>query len=236
MGVIILILRRLPEAQNINDEALKKETPQTKLEEKGIPALNYSKIWSKLKFWLHKLWRLALDAKDLRPKPEAYQLKKLFLFRTKVKQEPITLQKTDTPAVLMQNGKEEELLELIRKEPKERKNYDELGKYYIANHKCQDAKDIYLYLVGHEVGNPNFHAKLAQCSFHLKEYELAENHFKKSLELDKMHPNRYYNLGLSQECQEKWNDALDSFSKASEMQPENEKYKTALEKAKKQIT
>ncbi len=235
LGVIVLILRRLPEAQNLNSEDLKKDTPHGKLEEKGIPAQSYNRLWSKIKFYLHKLWSLALDAKDLRPKPGAYQLKKLFLFRTKVKQEPIIVQKTENLQVPKEINKEAELFELIRLEPKERRHYDDLGKYYLTQHKYQDAKDIYLYLVGHEVGNPNFHAKLAQCAFHLKEFALAESHFQKSLELDKMHPNRYYNLGLAQECQEKWEKALDSFSKAVEMQPENTKYTLALEKAKKQL-
>lgn len=232
LGIIILILRRLPEAQNLEASGTKQETLYEKLEEKGIPAQTFNKFWSKFKFFLHKLWALALEAKDLRPKPGAYQIKRLFQFRTQVKKQPAVIK----PPELNQSAVSEEdrLLELIKKEPKEKKHYDELGRYYLNSEKYQDAKDIYLYLAGHEVGNPGFHARLAQAAFLIKDFSLAENHFAKSLALDKMHPNRYYNLGLSQECQEKWAQASENFAKAVEMDPKNQKYLHALERIRNQ--
>ena len=240
--MIILILRRLPEAQNLTPEDLKKETIESKLEEKGIPTQNINRSWSKFRFWLHKVWNLALEAKDLRPKPAAYNLKKLFLAKStpKALEQPKAAVRLLADVSLESKVKadsvtEEILLEAIKHEPKNHQNYDKLAKYYLAQHKYQDAKDIYLYIVGHEVGNPVFHARLAQTAFLLREFSLAENHFEKSLTLDKMHPNRYYNLGLAQECQEKWQDAANSFAKAIEMDPENQKYIAAFEKAKKQL-
>jgi tetratricopeptide (TPR) repeat protein len=240
--MIVLVLRRLPEAQTLTPDELKKETVETKLEEKGIPTKNINKLWAKFKFWLHKIWNLALEAKDLSPKPAAYNLKKLFQLKTspKVFEKPKSAPQLLTDANLETREKheavsEQELLEAIKREPKNHTHYDHLAKFYLTRHQYQDAKDIYMYLVGHEVGNPVFHARLAQTAFLLKDFNLAESHFEKSLALDKMHPNRYYNLGLSQECQEKWQKAADSFTKALEMEPQNLKYQAALEKVKKQI-
>lgn len=229
LGVIIIILRRLPEAQNLDEESLEKKTLAAKLENRGIRAEKFNKLLAKLKFWLHKVWSLALEAKDLKPAPGAYNLKKLFQTKTKPQ-----IKKTPEPIFtpLEQSQEPEEvLLERIKQEPKNKKNYDDLGKLYLAKQQYEDAKDTYTYLIGHDVSNSTYHARLAQASFLLKDFALAENHFSKSLALDKMHPNRYYNLGLSQECQEKWKEAAVSFSKASEMEPQNEKYKAAYEKA-----
>ncbi|MBL8030422.1 MAG: hypothetical protein JNN11_04200 [Candidatus Doudnabacteria bacterium] len=230
LGVIVLILRRLPEAQNLSKPREEKNSLANKLEEKGIQAEKFNRLLAKLKFWLHKIWSLALEAKDLKPAPGAYNLKKLFQTKTK-NQAAKTPEPVFSPAEQNQEP-EEVLLERIKQDPKNRKHYDDLGKLYLAKQLYTDAKDIYLYLVGHEVSNSTYHARLAQAAFLLKDFPLAENHFSKSLALDKMHPNRYYNLGLSQECQEKWKDAAGSFYRALEMEPQNEKYKLGFDRAK----
>jgi tetratricopeptide (TPR) repeat protein len=239
LGIIILILRRLPEAQNIKRYELKKDSPDTKLKYKGIPAESFSKVKAFIKFWLHKLWSAALEAKDLTPhQPSAYKLKKIFRFKT---ENPDVQSVTSTLSVRSpdfdgaQPDEEIEILEHIKREPKNHQLYDKLGRLYLKKQQYQDAKDLYLYLVGHEAGNSHFHARLAQSAYHLKDYALASKHFEKSLGLDKMHPNRYYNLGLSLECLEKWPEAIKAFTRAVEMDPENKKYTDALERVKVQV-
>lgn len=237
-GIIILVLRRLPDAQKIKEYELKKDSPEQKLQYKGIQAESFSKVKAFIKFWLHKLWSIALEAKDLKPhQPSAYKLKKIFNFKSQnppITTSEITL-KPGSDFDDAQKDEEMELLELIQREPKNYSLYDNLGKMYIKKAQYQDAKDIYLYLTGHEAGNPHFHARLAQAAFHLKDYALSSKHFERSLALDKMHPNRYYNLGLALECQEKWPAAVRAFEHALAMEPENKKYNDAIKKAKQQI-
>lgn len=238
LGIIVLILRRLPEAQNLDTHELKKDAPEHKLRFKGIPTQSFSRLKAFFKFWLHKIWSSALEAKDLRPQqPSVYRIKKLFNFKIQSPKVSAEIVRPQAPADFDGSVKDEELelLDQIKLEPKNYQLYDDLGRMYIKKHQYQDAKDLYLYLVGHQAGNSHFHARLAGAAFHLKDYALSARHFERSLALDKMHPNRYYNLGLALECQEKWRAAAEAFKKAVQMDPENKKYSDALEKANRQI-
>lgn len=230
MGVIVLILRRLPEAQKISEEDLSKLNE--KLNEKGIPAKSFSRIVSFIKFWLHRVWVIALEAKDLKTDdPSAYKLKRFFKFRLQKTQKPPVLKAPGEGATsTAAPGEEQVLLEKIKQEPKNFSHYETLGKLYLKQENYADARDIFTYLVGHVPGNPDFHAKLAHSSFCLGDFKLSAQHYQKSLDLDKMHPNRYYNLGLALERLEKYEQAKEAFKKALEMDPENPKYADAANK------
>ena len=49
----------------------------------------------------------------------------------------------------------------------------------------------------HASGNPDYWARLGFASFRLKDFTQASTAYKKSLDLDSSHANRYYNLAQS---------------------------------------
>ena len=69
LAIILIILRRLPEAANKEKElTITEKLPlEERLINKGVPVITISKIKVKLQFWIKKTWQFILEAKDLRP-------------------------------------------------------------------------------------------------------------------------------------------------------------------------
>ena len=241
LGLIAMILRRLPEAVSVQQQEEIAETVHEKLSRKGLPVLAVSKLRSLGKFWGQKIWHFVLEAKDLKPGATAgYKIRKMFnhaasaqttdgvardnIFSPQPPQQPEPVKPT-----------EHEILEAIKREPRNHKLYDDLGKLYLEQKNFSDAKDVYLYLVNHESGHSDHHAKLAFSCYQLKEFTTAVEHYRKSIALDSTHPNRYYNLALCLSTLARHEEAVQNFQKAAEMEPQNQKYLAALDRAKKAL-
>lgn len=200
---------------------------QQKIIEKGLPLVAFSKIRLKIRYFGEKIWRFILEAKGLRqPSNVGYKIKKIFRFSLKKK----VGSEENSNFLLKEKISEKDLLEAIKKEPKNLKNYDALGKLYMEERNYVDAKDIYLYLINHESGHSDFFARLAFCHYQLKEFEKAAENYEKSIALDSAHPNRYYNLSHCFAAQRKFEIAKQYLEKALEMEPQNEKYQQTLQK------
>jgi len=239
LGLIAMILRRLPEAVSEKEHESNLETVHDKLSKKGLPVLAFSKLKTVSRFWSQKIWHFVLEAKDLKPSAASgYKIRKMFAHQEKQgatdNQDKARPAGTAAALPLEQTTKsrEDEILAAIKKEPRNHKNYDDLGKLYLEQKSFSDAKDIYLYLVNHESGHSEHHAKLAYSCYQLREYTSAIEHYKKSIALDSTHPNRYYNLALCLSVMGKHKEALENFQKAASLEPQNQKYQMALEKAK----
>ena len=77
-GIVLIILRRLPEA-NAQADASEAAEAQEKLMQKGLPAVSLSKFTAKIKLFFKKIWNFALEAKDLKPHSNVgYRMKKIF--------------------------------------------------------------------------------------------------------------------------------------------------------------
>jgi tetratricopeptide (TPR) repeat protein len=231
LGILLIILRRLPEATAQQIEEAKEPEAHQKLIEKGLPAQAFSKVSVFLKLRIKQIWNFALEAKDLKPHAVAgYKMKKIFggkLAGTKPEAvKPLTMQEVRN---------EQYYLDQIKIQPKNLVHYDALGKYYLDQDNLSDAKDIYQYLVNHQPQSPDFQARLAYCFYQSKDFSKAAEHYEKSIGLDSTQPNRYYNLGLSLESSGKHLEALKALNKAIEQEPENPKYKQALNKVKKAL-
>jgi tetratricopeptide (TPR) repeat protein len=237
LGFIAMILRRLPEAVSAREHEQTHETAHEKLSKKGLPVLAVSKAKSIGRFWSQKIWHFVLEAKDLKPTAATgYKIRKMFSHHPEAKQavglaqneaqvvEPTRANEPERPS-------ENEILESIKREPRNHKLYDDLGKLYLEEKKFSDAKDVYLYLVNHESGHSDHHAKLAFSCYQLREFGTAVEHYKKSIALDSTHPNRYYNLALCLSTSGRHEEAIQYFQKAVELEPQNQKYQMALEKA-----
>jgi len=216
LGILLLILRRLPEAAAATEQASLETGVREKLLAKGLPARAFSKVSTFVKFWTRKIWNFILEAKDLRPHAAAgYRMQKIFNgrlpgFKPALAPQPITTHEVKS---------ERYYLDMIKLQPKNLSNYDLLGKFYLEQTNISDAKDIYEYLVNHEPGNPEFQARLGYCYYLLKQFGKAAAHYEKSLALDSTQPNRYYNLGLSLEGEGKLDEAVKNFEAAIALEP-----------------
>lgn len=216
LGILLLILRRLPEARFSAEQTPLEAGAHAKLLAKGLPAQAFSKIATFLKFWSRKIWNFILEAKDLRPHAAAgYRMQKIFRgklpgFKAAAPLQPITTHEVKS---------ERYYLDTIKLQPKNLSNYDLLGKFYLEQSNFTDAKDIYEYLCSHEPGNPEFQARLGYCFYLNKQFAKAAEHYQKSLALDSTQPNRYYNLGLSLEGAGNLADAVKNIETAISLEP-----------------
>ena len=243
LGIVAMILRRLPEAVDAKQQETQEETVHDKLSKKGLPVMAFSRAKSWGRFWGQKIWHFVLEAKDLKPaSATGYKIRKMFNYGAtqKTPAQSAALPGTQTPAATppaslpkeTPRPTEQEILDAIKKEPKNHRHYDDLGKLYLDQKNFSDAKDIYLYLVNHESGHSEYHAKLAYSCYQLREFSTAVEHYKKATALDSTHPNRYYNLALCLSVLGRQAEAVENFGKAAAMEPDNFKYRQALEKAK----
>ncbi len=217
-----MVLRRLPEANLLGGKE-KEQPAHEKLTKKGLPAESFSKIRHHVVFWVKKIWRFILEAKEITPSGSAVlKVKRLFAARSRPAEIPhLAEEPRDIPQIPVS---EDDLLELIKKEPKNLKLYDDLGKYYLHHGNFADARDIYLYLTSHASGMPEYWSNLGFVSFKTQNYSEAAEAYKKSVALDSNQPNRYYNLAQTYKALDQKEDARAALSKALEIDPQNFKF------------
>lgn len=230
LGILLLILRRLPQATAQMENQGVEAPAHHALQEKGLPAQALSKVRVFFNFWTRKTWNFILEAKDLKPHAAAgYKMKKIFGGKLPTFSKPaasITIpvqssaQAFNPPQQAQPQYKTEKYyLEIIKAEPKALSNYDALGKFYLDNENYEDARDIYLYLASHEPASPDYQARLAYCHYQTGEYRKAAERYKKSLALDSTQPNRYYNLALSLEASGNLEECVKIFEQAIQLEP-----------------
>lgn len=231
LGVLLIILRRLPEAAATRDEALAQPGAEKALIAKGLPAQAISRVKVTITTTVKKIWNFILEAKDLKPyAATGYRIKKIFGGKL-----PLSLfsKPFGGPQTLHEVKNEQYYLDTIKLQPKNLTHYDALGKFYLDGENINDARDIYQYLVNHQPSSPDYQARLAYCFYQIKNFDKAAEHYQKSIALDSTQPNRYYNLGLSLEAAGRPEEAAAALKKALELEPQNEKYLQALGKIEK---
>lgn len=231
-----MVLRRLPEAQNeqtkIPDDPLFM-AHQENLSKKGLPVFKFSKIKHHLVFWAKKIWRFALEAKEMAPTGAAVlKIKKLFYAREKPANANLS-EETDSAKVA--GLKERDFLDAIKQEPKNLAHYDNLGMFYLGQDNFSDAKDVYLYLANHDSGKADYWARLGFISYRLKNFNQAIEFYRKSVALDSSQPNRYYNLAQCYKAASDAERAREALNQALKMDPQNFKFLELKGRLEKQI-
>lgn len=224
LGIIILILRRIPEATGatpipgMRPSGPEEAKPEQELREKGVPAVALSKTRQAATVVGKKVWRFILEAKGLSQSPKVnYQISK-FLKRSEPEEAPVSAPVVD----------ESYYIDQIKRFPKDWQHYNNLGQFYMDNKNYPDALGVYEYLTQQDAANGDFWARLGFAKFCSDDFAGAAESYEKAVELDQSHPNRYYNLGLAYiEVGEK-EKAKASLSKAIELEPSNSKYTEAL--------
>lgn len=216
LGVIILVVRRLPQAVGEHKEektARELEAGPDLLAEKGLPTKSASRIKVASKVVGHKVWQFMLEAKGLKHAPKiSYNFKKIL----KKDKEPET-----KPPIA--RG-EDYYIELIKRHPKDLNAYDQLGQFYLEARKYSDAANVYDYLAEHEPTSSGYFAKLGLAHLHDQEFAKSAEAYEKSIKLDPSHPNRFYNLALGYQGVKDWNKAVKALDSALELDSGNKKY------------
>lgn len=222
MGVILLVLRRLPEATGeVKEEqkvrAAETAAPRLALLSKGLPAQAFSKSRSFLQLALHKVWQFLLEAKGLKHSPKiSHNFKKI------TQEAPAA----DVKPSVIKN--EKYYIELIKRNPKDNSYYDLLGQFYFESQKFDDAANVYEYLVNHVPQEAGFWAKLGFAHLQRKWFRKASEGYLKAIELDPSNPSRFYNLALSYQGMGEWKQAGSALRSALELEPQNQKYSDLL--------
>lgn len=215
LGVIILVMRKLPQAVGQHrEDKLSDETGQAgeALAEKGLPTKAASKIKAATKIIWHKIWQFMLEAKGLKHAPKInYNFKRILKKNNLEEKKPIA------------RG-EDYYIKLIKRHPKDMTYYDQLGQFYLEARKYTDAANVYEYLAEHSPTNSVYFAKLGLSQLHDQEFSKSEAAYKQAIKLEASHPNRFYNLALAQQAQKKWKDGVKALDSALELDPTNRKY------------
>lgn len=216
LGVIILVVRRLPQAVGEHREektARELEEGPDVLAEKGLPTINVSRIKVFGRLVWHKIWQFMLEAKGLKHAPKiSYNFKRIL----KKDKDP------ETKPPIARN--EEYYIELIKRHPKDLTYYDQLGQFYLEARKYSDAGNVYEYLAEHQPTNSGYFAKLGLANLHDQDFNKSADAYKKSVDLDPSHPNRFYNLALALQGEKHWKEAVKALDSALELDSKNKKY------------
>ncbi len=226
LGIIILILRRIPEATGstplpgINHDPEQLKEAGSELRDKGVPVAALSKTRQVIVAAGKKVWRFILEAKGLSQAPRVnYKINKI-LGRSESEEK--------TNVVLDENY----YIDQIKRFPKDWQHYNNLGQYYLDSRSYEDALGVYEYLTKQDAANDDFWARLGFAKFGKNDYKGAVESYGKAIELDQSHPNRYYNLGLAYLELKQIDKAVAALEKAIQLEPENSKYTEALTEAK----
>lgn len=216
LGVIILVMRKLPQAVGKQrDEQLANEGPEVGevLAEKGLPTKAVSKVYSTFKVIVHRVWQFVLEAKGLKHAPKINYNFKRILKKDKV---------TEVKPPIARN--EDYYIQLIKRHPKELVYYDQLGQFYIEARKYEDAANVYEYLTEHKPTNSSYFAKLGLAQLHDQKFAKSQAAYEQAIKLDPSHPNRFYNLALAMQGQKLWAGAVKALDSALELDAGNQKY------------
>ena len=234
LGVVILFLRRLPEAIEKDKTHQDSETGQKPFFKRvsAVSKVLCKKAWQKIKsgtiFVAQKVWHFMLEAKDLKQSQIlANRVARLVRPAGSVVNIGMysSLKKADR---LISESKlleaEETLIQVIRKNPQEYLAYEGLMKIYIKQKKHDNAIEILEFLVKHNPQNDNYFAYLGNALLSTRRFSEAAEAYAKSLELNDLIPARFVNLGLSLQGAGKSVEAKDNFLKAVEIEPGNMQY------------
>ncbi len=228
LGIVLMILRHLPEASKIQPEQADPLAQKIKL--KGLPWLDIPKFRTYFQRQSQRLWHFLLEAKDLRPSAAVgYRVKKIF-GRNAVSAAALPAARPIPAQAENQTGEPDDnyYLEKIKADPKNLQLYNQLGKFYLDSGQSADARDIFQYLVRHNMTNAEYYARLAQANYKLKDYGPAVENYAQSLAIDPSQPNRLYNKGVCQEALGQLNEAAETFKQAIVLEPRNIKFYTTL--------
>jgi tetratricopeptide (TPR) repeat protein len=215
LGVIILVMRKLPQAVGEHKEDQLEGGPEVGevLAEKGLPTKTVSKLKSASKKVTHKVWQFVLEAKGLKHAPKInYNFKRILKKDKEAEVKPPIARNEDY------------YIELIKRHPKELVYYDQLGQFYLEARKYTDAANVYEYLTEHNPTESSYFAKLGLSQLHDQEFAKSQAAYEQSVKLDPSHPNRFYNLALALQGQKLWKVAVKALDNALELDSENQKY------------
>ena len=123
---------------------------------------------------------------------------------------------------------EEELLEIIKKDPKNPKAYNKLGIIYLETGDFDDAEQAFIKALEFDPGNDYVYNNLGLALYNRGKYKEAIEAYNRSINLGEPIAHRYINLGLAFSALRDLKKAEEAYRKALAIDPENSDYQKLL--------
>lgn len=111
----------------------------------------------------------------------------------------------------------------------------EKGNELMALSKYREAVGYYTKAIELESNNHIYFANRAAAFSHLKDHVSAINDCEKAIAINPKYPKAFHRLGTAHYFEGNYQRAADSFARALELDPDSEKYKTDLDRAKEKV-
>lgn len=239
VGIIVIVLRRVPEARQVLASENLKELPAR------AASFLRQVAWPKIRLWAGRLWQFLLEVKKFSKNKVAGYVPKKFptirfpnlpkpkfpIFKFPDTAEFYLSQAAESMQRMDFAEAERRFIRAIEKDPKKEAAYDGLGGIYLFLKKFQDAIDTYKYLTKHFPENDNYFSKLGQSYHSEKLFDLACEAYEKAIEIAPQNARRYANLGLTLEAKKHLEEAILNYRRAVDLDNENTQFKVVLAEA-----
>ncbi len=221
LGAVSMVLRRLPEAQAESQIGAAVAPPGPGLLRTWLQA---AAAW--LSRGAGTAWRFALEAKDLAPTSlVGYRARKIATATAPDQQRRSVPRR---PSVDVTEQGEHELLERIRREPKNVEAYEDLALFYLNHQQFQDAYEAYSFVSSRQRERAEVHGRLGFCAYKLRKFGEAAAHYERALSLDSSDPKRYYNLAMARQALGQLQDAVVALEHAVAADPSQSRFALGL--------
>jgi tetratricopeptide (TPR) repeat protein len=239
LGILILFLRKLPEAlqtkeQNKPDSsalvtnfsqtlAAKASGQQQSLhrETAEAPVVNFFSGAAK------KAWHFVLEAKDFK-QGQALASKFAQIMPSKKAFNIATLSTLKKAEKLFEQNDLDEAeriyFSIIKKHPHEYKAYEGLLDIYQQQKNYQQVQELLEYLVSHNPQNDNYYSQLGNILMKRRKFKEAIVAYNTALAINNLVPARFVNIGLCYQSLKEFPKAAENLQKALDLEPENVQY------------
>lgn len=231
VGILILLLRRMPEVMEEKGQQLILGAPP-KLNIEKSRLMRYTAIDAVKTFLqniLSKIWHFMLEAKDLKEgrilasnfsrivTQSGKRVINIGAFSNLKKAEKLIAEGNLDAAEMV-------YYDIIKKHPHEYPAYEGLVKIYFQQKKHDEVAEVLQYLIVHNPNNDSYYAQFGKLLLSQKRYADAIEAYERSFTINSLIPARFANVGLCYQALGNIPKAKENFKKALDLEPSNVQY------------
>lgn len=231
VGILILLLRRMPEVMEEKGQQLILGAPP-KLNIERTRLMRYTAVDALKTFFqniLSKIWHFMLEAKDLKEgKILASNFSRIVTQSGKrvINIGAFSNLKRAEKFIAEGNLEAAEMVyyDIIKKHPHEYPAYEGLVKIYFQQKKHDEVAEVLQYLIIHNPSNDSYYAQFGKLLLSQKRYADAIEAYERSFTINNLIPARFANVGLCYQALGNLPKARENFKKALDLEPSNMQY------------
>jgi tetratricopeptide (TPR) repeat protein len=238
-GIVVIILRKVPGVAELFTKTPFRSLPKKIWEVWG------KEFWQWLSGSIQKVWRLALEVKEISKKPgfNLQNFARLSLTKFHIPKPSLGfLKRPDSLGFFLagaQKSLEQEdyqeaerlFIKVLKKDQGNEQAFAGLGKLYLAQKKFEEAAETFKFLIKHHPENDSYYSSLGQAHHGQKLYDQAIEAYEQAIELAPQNPKRYVNLGLTLEAKKHIEEAVLNYRKAADLEKDNPQFLLVLAEA-----